>query len=570
MSTSLRNLDKSRFVKEHPPFITEDKSQDTTTKVAIAALLICVFTLIAAPASIAIFNPTVAIAATIVGVSCLVCIIAGIVFGIFLTQDNQLATSYPYLDTQESFYDDSFIKRETSVSLQEVQQYSQGLANPSCNCFMNAMLQNIFSLDVLGDYIITSLETLKQDAFNTNPFLKTFDIHLVQNEGESNQAFQKRKQNLMKQYKNHKPSCITITETNLTDVLKTHFQNKQSIEAFYKALTLKKAATYALEIIKKWRLKQPISFDEAKLLRVAVIKLFNKSPVLVFHNDTPPSDSSFWGMFFKKDHTPPLWEFPGIDRDLKIDCTKQECPAEFFTQFLSSLQELTKTPSPSSFKIDRIDKGYRINDAAGDDWFATRLQVYEKQASENTTLMIHSLLEGQTELNLADLGPFEQSYQKMQSYFEDQSFFRENRPPASGLQTDDLIHSETSYRIKLPEQLFMQIKVNNPDSQKDRGGKRKIALKFTDEKNFRITTKSTLDLKPKTYELQSFVVHKGYSTRSGHYVNYIKHTRSDGSSFWIEQNDALSTPVDLSIIQSLLKGQKGPYMTPYMLAFKSV
>lgn len=507
---NIHNPDSSRVV-HHP--LQDESSDASIAKVAIAALLVCALTLTAATASIAIFNPTVAIAATIVAVACLICTIAGMILGISLNQCLNENNDYsnPYIRGQQAFEEQSSsvgisLKPASDVKQEEVAAYSQGLPNPSSNCFMNAMLQNAFSLDQLGTYITTSLETISQDpSQNKNPFLDDFSIVLPQDKGESNDALEARKQPLKGQYSTQRPQFITIKEHTLESVLNTYFKNKDCFDDFYKALSLKDAATYALAIIKKWRSKTLISSDEAKLLRVALIKLMNKQLSLEFN----------------RNGTNPIWRFPGINQGVKINFGAQECPAEFFGQLIDSLEELTKSsPSPCSLKVTEIVKGS------------------QKQSSRNTPLIIYSIKSTQTSLDLGSLTEIEDTYQK---------------------------RANTSYKVTLPEEMIMQIKLNNLNQKK------KIKLQFTDENNLRITLASqALSIQSKTYQLESFVVHRGFGTTSGHYINYIKKTRPDGSSFWIEQNDRYSRSIDSAAIKELLNGEKGPYMTPYMLAFKAV
>jgi Ubiquitin carboxyl-terminal hydrolase len=619
------------------PFVPpEEKKSSMVTKIAIAALSAFVATLVTSTICVAIFNP-VALASTAIIVSaCFVSLAAGILLGYaFKSLKNHLEVDdlpffihHPEEDIEP---DEKFELEATAGTPQEINAISKGLTNPGCSCFMNALLQNAFSLDVMATFITESLRLISEneELALSNPLLKTPYAKIEQPKGMSFQEYNKLRERLLAEkettIEKTRPKFITLTPQTVQEVINKHFGDSFEIANFYKALTLKDAASYALTVINKWRAKENISIQEAKLLRVALIKLMNREAIIELKEKTIQQTTTKkstakplyayilerqkmadaqknlkakkpkYGVFKIKHHEKhkaalhkavakklsaemkpkpkteisSRWIIPGIDTDMKISSSIQECPNEFFSLLISSLQELTKSTAPTTIRIERKDTAFRLSDnEAETPAFSETLKILEaeKVGHEDHVIMIKTPLGSHTEIDLASLDDYNYCETKVRAIDDD--FF--DKSQAALKEQFGVVSSKRTFDFALPQNLIIQSKIFEQGDDDELLKMKHVKFKFTDEEALRITfPASEINPLEKSYELKSFVVHQGSSIHGGHYVNYTRVTRDNGTSFWINQNDSESSPVSWSEVRYILNG-KSRIAAPCTFAFTAL
>lgn len=202
----------------------------------------------------------------------------------------------------------------------------EGLTNPGNNCFMNATIQMMFSHHDLASSFLSALDAIAKDeglrgrnpSFMANYTYKEYDIL----EGKYKSKHFKNKEQMDAEL----PALLAPHQRNLEldlapftlgadkdamikEVIafakrkplegpdlkieggvNSFLQSPKNIEKLFVSLTIPEAAEIAKSILITWRKgssaspKQSISLDEAKLLRLSLVKLFAKSTEIeVFH-----------------------------------------------------------------------------------------------------------------------------------------------------------------------------------------------------------------------------------------------------------------------------------------------
>lgn len=619
---------------EWSPFVPPSSQKNSAiTKAAIAALSIFVSTLVISTVCVAIFNPVALASTAIIVTACFVSVAAGAVIGYALKslknilEDDDFSFATPDFEAPQDV-EETFPLDASCGKPEEIEAASKGLVNPSCNCFMNAMLQNIFSLEDVGTYILEKLQEISQneDLAAANPFDEEPYVCVKRPAGMSSQDFIAYEAKL----KASKEKLIQKNEFEIKDyvslpielVLEEHIKDSKKIAEFYKSLCLKDAASFSLAIINKWRAKESISAKEATLLRLSLVKLMNRKLTCELKEVIPIVTAAKKALGTKQDTSAlaykfkcgkknksvsiakigaqkrlkalaaralvlekrdlkakPLkpqkvatleWIVPGFDKEMKISVSSQECPSEFYNMLISSIQELTHSSSPSTIQVNRRYSAYRVSadpEATAPFSEALKIDGADKVLVENQGMILKELEGHDTEVDLTSLVNTSLDINGLDR-LEDTNYFGADQ--ADLKDQHPVVSSRMSYAVNLPDNLLMQTKHTLYNPRTDSPEKaRHIRFKFTDPEALKITIPaSALVATSKTYELRSFVVHQGRSAQSGHYVNYMKVDRADGTSFWIKQDDSSSSPVSLAEVKYLFSG-KSNLSAPCALAFKA-
>lgn len=617
---------------EWSPFVPPSSQKNSAiTKAAIAALSIFVSTLVISTVCVAIFNPVALASTAIIVTACFVSVAAGAVIGYALKslknllEDDDFSFTRPDFEAPEEV-EETFSLDASCGTPEEINAVSKGLTNPSCNCFMNAMLQNIFSLEDVGTFILEKLQEISQneELGDVNPFDEEPYVTVKKPVGMSSEDFVAFEAKL----KAKKDRLIEKNEFKIKEyvslpldvVLDLHIKDTKKIAEFYKSLCLKDAASFSLAIINKWRSKESISEKEATLLRLSLIKLMNRKLTCELKEVIPvvsaakkalgtkqDSSAHLYKVKFGKTNKPisiskvaahrrlkaiaaktmalqkkdlkakPIkpqkvaaleWQVPGFDKEMKISISSQECPSEFYNMLISSIQELTHSASPSTIQVNRRYSAFRISDdPAATPPFSEALKIdgADKDLVENQAMLMKDITGHGTEVDLTSHALSSLDFNGLDrlentDYFgADQAALKELHPKVS---------SRMTYAVTLPDNLLMQTKHTLYNAETDALEKtRHVRFKFTDQEALKITLPaSAFVASAKTYQLRSFVVHEGKSAQSGHYVNYMKVDRADGTSYWIKQNDSTSSPVSFAEVKYLFSG-KSSSKAPCALAF---
>lgn len=518
----------THFLSPPPPSMTsipliegnnQESKMSTITKVAIGALVVFIATIVTVPTCLAVFTVATPALIGIIVPSLFITFISGGICGswVYQTVQNWLKEDDVSNIFSSTVVDDVDAMEGVSPELKaEIAQVAHGIPNPSCNCFMNAMLQNMFSFDDLSKYFVEKLDQIAKDESLAKTNLCAFDPALVNVEkptddmsDEDYKAYKAQQIALIKPW-----DLIDVELTSIEDVIEAHFSSKEKIDQFYMGISVKDAASYALAIINKWRSKKDLSYEEAQLLRVALIKVMNLRMII---NIKKPATKDSKVEVDKK--------IPGIDHGIRIDSNRQECPGDFFTSLIESLENLTKSSSPSKIKIEK------------------KLETPGSSSSpvitnEGIPILRIRIETSGSEVDLADFP----------------ALFAANT-------------SDAGDKMDLPEQsLIMQAGLPDLEGKK----LKKIKFKFSDEENLRIHFPvSEMNKTEKTYELKSFVVHTGKTPYFGHYINYTKITRDDGTNYWICQDDSVCFLTSVDTVKSILNGTKKQY-GPAILTFKKI
>lgn len=619
---------------EWPPFVPPSSQKNSAiTKAAIAALSIFVSTLVISTVCVSIFNPVALASTAIIVTACFVSVAAGSVIGYALKslknllEDDDFSFTRPDFEAPEEV-EETFSLDASCGTPEEISAVSKGLTNPSCNCFMNAMLQNIFSLEDVGAFILEKLQEISQneELGDVNPFDEEPYVTVKKPVGMSSEDFIAFEATL----KAKKDQLIEKNEFKIKEyvslpldlVLDEHITDSKKIAEFYKSLCLKDAASFSLAIINKWRSKESISAKEATLLRLSLVKLMNRKLTCELKEVIPVvsaakkalgtkqdnSALSYKVKFGKKNKTTSLgkitaqkrlkaiaaktltqqkkdlkakplkpqkvaaleWQVPGFDKEMKISTSSQECPSEFYNMLISSIQELTHSVSPSIIQVNRRYSAFRVSDdPAATPLFSEALKIdgADKDLVENQGMLIKDITGHGTEVDLTSLVLSSLDLNGLDR-IEDTDYFSQDQAALKAQHPK--VSSRMSYAVTLPDNLLMQTKHTFYNAENDALVKAKhIRFKFTDQEALQITVPSSpLVATAKTYKLRSFVVHEGKSAQSGHYVNYMKVDRTDGTSYWIKQNDSTSSPISFDEVKYLFSG-KSSSKAPCALAFKA-
>lgn len=622
------------------PFVPPDeKKTSAITKAAIAALTIFVSTLIVATVCVAIFNPVALASTAIIVTSCFVSVAAGCVLGYaFKSLKNYLEDDGTPLFDRASFAnaEEHFELESNAGTLEEVAKASQGLTNPGSNCFMNALLQNIFTSQCIGKFVMESLQHIAfDDKFaDVNPFDHLDPIiSIPKPKGMSDKDYAQFKARLLTNketiIEKHKFKLELPASLNIDDVLESCFSSVDKMEKLYTAITFKQAASYAFTILTKWQARETISSQEAILLRISLVKLINaevrceieevraktKNPsakammkkaqeeVLgykiarkklqvkypfnprlrylvpiskaIAHFNSKAKTHHLGPKValktFKTTSQPVVkWDLPGINSGLKIHHDVQECPGELFNTLLSSLEELTGKKAPSTIRIQRTENVFRLPTEGTDETYfdeSLRIHAATKVIDEDNILSIKGPEGDGATVNLSDLSDvFENIFSRDEEQNKD--FYNKDMPE---LKTQHpVVSTKRTYQVQLPESLMMQCKLSHMNHGNEGKKIKNVKFAFSDEDSLKITIKANaLIPEDKTYQLRSFVCHKGFGSQSGHYINYTKVDREDGSSYWIKHDDSTCSPASLAEVKALLNGRSS-YTSPCVFNFKSV
>lgn len=127
----------------------------------------------------------------------------------------------------------------------------KGIANPSCNCFMNATITSFLGNKALFNLVIDTIGSKKESKENP-----TIDGIATAGTGALNSDFTK----------------WDIGDGKTSDI------DKQTLNSIFLKMTIGDAATCAESLLKKWKGGDSLDAKESQLLRLSLIKLFHKTP----------------------------------------------------------------------------------------------------------------------------------------------------------------------------------------------------------------------------------------------------------------------------------------------------
>lgn len=452
---------------------------------------------------------------------------------------------------------------------EEIATFPKGLTNPSGNCFMNASIQALFQNKDLASMILTQLNTIaSSDRFNQRQKVTAEDCVLVC-ENPSEQA------DLMA----HKDTMITdlikdkrileiknLGSYTFDDVCKLDLSSEENLVRLFVTSSLQEAAQYTLALLSKWNEGQLLSTNESKLLRLSFIKLMNRPHAIVLDK------TSFLGLTTYKAR----WKIPGLHGDFSIRPELHEDASLFTRNILESLNALSHEIDPSLkepehvIKVSRKIKAFRLPpevtdgqesvpafdpslaiDGAESD-FVQLLAAYHPEAQGN-------------KFKLDDLSFLSQyrSHDKPQVTYK----ASETLP---GTNVGDTVAERYTYKVELPKQLITSLNIFDYSRIGDVKHSNTV-VQFSDEEKLTVTfPKDTIFDEDQHYRLDSFVVHSGTKIRAGHYFTYTRKIReTDGTSYWIKQNDETVQPCSCHEALAILKGNI-TYLNAFMLIFSKV
>lgn len=452
---------------------------------------------------------------------------------------------------------------------EEIATFSKGLTNPSGNCFMNASIQALFQNKDLASMILTQLNTIaSSDRFNQRQKVTAEDCILVC-ETPSEQA------DLMA----HKDAMIAdlikdkrileiknLGSYKFDDVSKLDLSSEDNLVRLFVTCSLQEAAEYSLALISKWNEGHIISINESKLLRLSLIKMMNRPHAIVLDK------TSFLGLTTYKAR----WKIPGLHGDFSIRPELHEDASLFTRNILESLNALSHEIDPSLkapehvIRISRKIQAFRLPPAASDGQepipaFDPSLAIVGAESDFVQLLSAYHPEAQGNKFKLDDLSFLSQyrSYDKLEVTYK----ASETLP---GTNVGDTVAERYTYKVELPKQLITSLNIFDYSKVGDVKHSNTV-VKFTDEAELTITfPKDTIFDEDQHYRLDSFVVHSGTKIRAGHYFTYTRKIReSDGTSYWIKQNDDSVQPCSCHEALTILKGNI-TYLNAFMLIFSKV
>lgn len=532
-----------------------------------------------------------------------------------------------------------------------------GLANPACNCFMNAVLQMIFSNRPLASSFMASLDHVAEspefEPMNTthefNYNFKKFDpttgkfINQAVSLGDAailKGAYQDRLKATVISQGLDETDKNALCEAILRGLSGDRFEMPDShLAPFFISLSLKDAAHLARQILRKWNPSfstegSPMTAFESKILRLCLVKLFGKkAQAEVFlpeissynfdhrrhSNDTPKfncrkDDLDFFipkgaaeaayerGVILEKTaeggflrvldlsmkplemtkeqfeegfaksslkvnyyaeqdssshllhhgktclilkneagksivafeqgrtievpHKEPITSIPSLtdDNEITISFRQQEDSSAFYMQLLDGLSQLNPVLKEQLIRIKTKRSGGLQNQKPQINHFSeARIEVRKTQRN------------------------LEEGY-----YFDDADNFSAYADNVS--QEDGAI---TTSKITLPRSLVFScshLDVDNYESGKKLGNK----FFFTSQNDLDIILAGIgTNAAGGHYKLQSFTVHRGPHTKSGHFFEYQRHIDLLGKEYWICHDDSQRRLVSKNEVMQILNGKAG-------------
>jgi Ubiquitin carboxyl-terminal hydrolase len=452
---------------------------------------------------------------------------------------------------------------------EEVASFSKGLHNPSGNCFMHASLQALFQNKDLAAMILSQLQTIAEsEKYNQRQKITTTDCLIVcENQKEQVDLLAHKDAMIADLVKDRRILEIkNLDSYSFEDVEKLDFSKEDNLVRLYITCSLKEAAVYTHALLHKWQNSHVLNGNESKLLRLSMIKLMNRPNSIILDK------TSFLSLTTYKAR----WKIPGLHGDFSIRPELHEDASLFTRNILESLNALSHDIDPSLktsehlITVQRTIKAYRLPEEPeeGKDpvpVFDPSLAITGAETEFTQVLSAYQPVAHLGTFKLDDLSFLSEyrSYEKPNVTYK----ASENLP---GTNVGDTVSEKYHYRVALPSKLIAQLNIF--DYSKAGGTKHsKTVVEFTNEDALTVTfPKDVFFDEDQTYRLDSFVVHLGSNLRAGHYFTYTRVVRdSDGSSYWIKQNDDTVEPCSCHEALSVLKGQIS-YLNAFMLIFSKV
>lgn len=467
-----------------------------------------------------------------------------------------------------SIHTPSYPNDPNQARTEEIASFPKGLNNPSGNCFMHASLQTLFQNKEVATMLLEQLQTIAEsEKYHTKQAIDPKDCTLLfENSKDQADLLAHKDAMIADLVKDRRIFEIkALASYDLAEVLKIDLSSDENLAQIYMTCSLKEAAKWSHALIAKWQSGEEISKKESTLMRLSLIKLMNRPNSIVLDK------TSFLSLTTYKAR----WKIPGLHGDFNIRPEIHEDACLFTRNVLESLDSLSHAINPDlkesgiAIKISRKIKAFKkpapVEEGQEEvPLFDPSLAIDGAELDYIQKLIaVHPEAKG-TLFQLDDLGFLSQ----YQSHDKPSVTYKasENIP---GTNVGDTVSERYIYKITLPTTLITSLNIF--DFTKQGGTKHaQTSVKFTDDENLTITyPKSTFFDEDQTYRLDSFVVHSGTTLRAGHYFSFTRKQRSDGTSYWMKQNDNEITPCTCHEALQFLRGSTH-YINPFMLIFSKV
>lgn len=454
---------------------------------------------------------------------------------------------------------------DIQIDPQDITSLPKGLSNPGRNCFMHASLQAVFQDQTFSSAILSQLKTIAESDQYNQPmplFDKTTTI-ICTNQDEKSDLLEHKDEAIQALQK----TCPLLTikpfaSYAFSEISKLNFYDINNLINVFITCSFKQAADYSYNLLSQWQNGSMLSANESILLRLSLIKLMNRPSTIRLSKTTTSSATTYTADLI----------LPGINTDFSINPSSDEDASLFIINVLESLDHLSHSispsiaPAPHMISIQRQIQAYKLPQTEdGVTACDPSLIIEGAHAQYTQRLSVHHPESTSYNFKLNDLSflnPYRSHTKKAVTYKSG-----ENLPSTN---IGDTVSETYEYKVIMPQKLITSLKIFDY-SQLQSVKHRTTRVTFTDETNLTITfSKQDFFDQDLTYKLDSFIVHNGYSLRSGHYFTYTRvKSKVDQSYFWIKQNDGTVEPCHPHEPLSILKGGQA-YINPVVLIFSKV